>query len=376
MATPIDRVFLLKVFAFIVLVHAVAYFGKGLLTSPLPLGWDAALAAEAPPLARFDAASYRAIAEDGYSWSPATGIGNVAFLPFYPFLMRILALFRLPLFWAGTVISHVSFLTSVVLLRKLEALSPEPVPAHSSLLALLAFPWAFFLLAPYSESLFLALALAVFLQALRERWALVALLGFLAGLTRVFGLALVPPLLMLAWSSGSRSSGDRPPFRLSAVAAAFAPAAGFIAFMAWLALRFGDPFLFFHAQQRGWGRSPGWSGLQASLQAIRENISHRGWLHLGPAVDLVIVLLLLAAAVQALRSRAPEKTLYVGSGLLLILASGSLLSSGRYALVLFPVFGFLALLARRPLAWRAYLFLSSVLQAYLVVRFVNNLWVA
>ena len=58
------------------------------------------------------------------------------------------------------------------------------------------------------------------------------------------------------------------------------------------------------------------------------------------------------------------------------MGSGSLLSSGRYALVLFPVFGFLAVLARRPFVWHAYLLLSSGLQVYLIVRFVNNLWVA
>jgi Gpi18-like mannosyltransferase len=371
-----NRLTWVKVGVFVALVHALAYCGQGALKSPLQSGWDPIATAEASPLARFDAGWYRSIAEGGYFWNPFTGVGNVAFFPLFPFLMKVLAFSGLPLSWAGTLLSHTFFVISVVLFQRLEALRPGPAPAHSSLLALLTFPWAFFLLAPYSESLFLALALAAFLAALRGRWALVAFLGFLAGLTRIFGLALVPPLLILAWRANAQSFRARQGTRLPAVLAALTPAIGFGAFVAWLAFRFRDPLVFIHALQRGWGRRPSWSGLQSSLYAIAENIRQRGWLHAGPAVDLLVVLLLVASAAYALHSGRPISASYVGSGVALIAVSGSLLSSGRYALVLFPVFGFLALLARRPVVWYSYLLLSSTLQAYLVVRFVNNLWVA
>jgi hypothetical protein len=371
-----NRLLSIKVLGFILLVHAFAYCGIGLLKSPLESDWDPAIKAEASPLARFDAGWYRSIAENGYFWNPATGVGNVTFFPLYPFLIRVLAFSGLPFFWAASLLSHAFFLASVALLQRFEALWPGPAPAPSSLMALLTFPWAFFLLAPYSESLFLALALAVFLAAFRGHWTLVAVLGFLAGLTRLFGLALVPPLLLLAWGANSRTSeaGQRP--RLPAIAAALAPAFGFASFITWLGFRFHDPLLFMHAQQRGWGRHPGLSGLQSSLHAVVENIQQRGWLHLGPAADLLVVLLLAASVVHGLRSRNLSGASYVGSGLVLITVSGSLISSGRYALVLFPVFGFLAVLAQRPFLWYTYLLLSSVLQIYLIVRFVNNLWVA
>jgi hypothetical protein len=371
-----NRLTFIKIVVFVMLVDGVAYCGKGLLESPLHSGWDPAATAEAPPLARFDAGWYRSIAAGGYVWNAATGVGNVAFFPLYPLLMKVLAFAHLPLFWAGTLLSHAFFVVAVALLERFEALRPAPAPAHASLLALLTFPWAFFLLAPYSESLFLALALAVLLAALRGRWALVGLLGFLAGLTRLFGLALVPPLLMLAWRAGTPSAAAREGRRLAAVLAALGPAIGVASFVTWLGLRFHDPLVFIHAQQRGWGRQPGWPGLGSSLHAIVDNIRQRGWLHLGPAVDLLVLLVLAAAVVHARRSRTPTSAAYVGSGVLLVTASGSLLSAGRYALVLFPVFGFLAVLARRPIVWTTYLLLSSTLQAYLIVRFVNNLWVA
>jgi hypothetical protein len=374
--TSVNHRFSMKVLGFVVLVHAATYCGIGLLESPLESDWDPGIQAEAPPLARFDAGWFRSIAENGYFWDPATGTGNVAFFPLYPFLIRVLTFSGLPFFWAGYLVSHISFLISVVLLQRLDALRPGPDPAHSSLMALLTFPWAFFLLAPYSESLFLALALGVFLAAFRGHWTLVACLGFLAGLTRLFSLALVPPLLLLAWGVNSRASegGQRP--RLPVIAAALSPAFGFASFITWLGFRFHDPLVFIHAQQRGWGRHPGLSGLQSSLHAVVENIQQRGWFHLGPAADLLVVLLLAAAVVHALRSRNLSAASYVGSGLVLITASGSLLSSGRYALVLFPVSGLFTVLAQRSFVWYTYLLLSSLLQGYLIVRFVNNLWVA
>lgn len=361
---------------FVVLVHAVAYFGSGRLSSPLQSGWDPTVTAEALPLARWDAGWYRSIAADGYFWNETTGVGNVAFFPLYPILVRTLAASGLSLFWAATVLSHACFVVSVLLLRRFQELRRGTGQDHSQLLALLTFPWAFFLLAPYSEALFLALALGVFIAAHRGQWGLVALLGFSAGLTRLFGLALVPPLLLLALRAESQSSVSCKAPRLPRAIAACAPVMGFASFVSWLAFQFRDPLVFLHAQQRGWRRAPRWAGLQASIQAIADNIRNRGWLHLGPAVDLLVFLMLIAAVVYALRSRDLASASYVGSGVALIAASGSLLSAGRYALVLFPVFGVLAVLARRPIVWLAYLALSSSLQVYLVVRFVNDLWVA
>lgn len=361
---------------FVVLVHAVAYFGNGLLSSPLQLGYEPNVTADALPLARWDAGWYRSIAADGYFWDKTTGVGNVAFFPLYPILVRAIAVSGLSFFWAATLLSHACFVVSVVLLQRFHELGRGTGQDHSQLFALLAFPWAFFLLAPYSEALFLALALGAFVAAHRGRWGLVALLGFSAGLTRLFGLALVPPLLLLALRAESWSSVSCKAPRVLRAIAACAPVMGFASFVSWLALQFRDPLVFLHAQQRGWGRVPGWGGLQASIEAVADNIHNRGWLHLGPAVDLLVFLMLIAAVVYALRSRSLASASYVGSGVALIAASGSLLSAGRYALVLFPVFGVLAVLARRPIVWLAYLALSSALQVYLVVRFVNELWVA
>ncbi len=365
----------IAVLGFVAAVHIVAYAGNGILRAPLQTGASPVID-EGPPLARFDAGWYRSIAERGYYWDAAAGVGNVAFFPLYPLLMKLVSLSGLNFYWAGLLVSHVFFFVSVGLFYRLEVTRAGPSGAGSRVLALLTFPWAFFLLAPYSESLFLALVLAVWLLALRRQWALVALLGLAAGLTRIFALALVPALLVLAWPSESPSPGrPRRPQPL-ALLAALTPAGGVAGFFAWLGLRFSDPFVFLHAQQRGWGRRPGLSGIQRSLEEIPGKILERGPLHLGPLLDLLVVLLLLATVVSSFRSRKLSDSCYTGSGIALIAASGSLASSGRYALVLFPVFEALPTALRRPVVWRCLLLASALLQSYLIVRFVNDLWVA
>ena len=56
---------------------------------------------------------------------------------------------------------------------------------------------AFFFSAVYSESLYLALSVGLFVCARRGRWMWVGVLGALAGATRSTGLVLALPALMI-----------------------------------------------------------------------------------------------------------------------------------------------------------------------------------
>ena len=70
--------------------------------------------------------------------------------------------------------------------------------ARRAVLYLALFPTALFLQAVYSESLFLFLSLAAFMLAERRRFGWAGVVVGLAVLTRPTGLALVPPLVLLA----------------------------------------------------------------------------------------------------------------------------------------------------------------------------------
>jgi hypothetical protein len=358
---------------FVVLVNAVAWRGQGRLASPAGAGWSPEIRAESPPLARFDAGWYRTIALRGYVWDGAAGEGNVTFFPLFPFLMGWAARLGIPLLWAGLFLAQACFLASAVLFWRLASLDGGPIEARDRFLAFLAFPWSFFLLAPYTESLFLTLVLAAWLAALHRKWALVAVLGLLAGFTRLFAVALTAGLVALLWERGDLAA---PRQRWRALGAALAPAAGCAAFFAWLAVRFSDPLIFLHAQARGWGRRPGLAGLWDVLGAVPGNVREGALWNLGPAVDSGVLLLLLLAITFALWRRRMGEAAYTASAALIIAASGQLASIGRYAVVLFPVFALLAAGIHRTAIRIPFLLTCALLQIYMIVRFVNEIWVA
>src|SRR5207244_2601897 len=125
--------------------------------------------------------------------------------PLYPLLMRavgtILGGHDL---LAGVVVSLAACLVAFVLLFQLAGELLDRAGAARSVLALALFPTALFLGAVYSESLYLALSLAVFLLARQGRFAGAGLAAGLGLLTRSAGIALLPALALLAWRAPNR----------------------------------------------------------------------------------------------------------------------------------------------------------------------------
>src|SRR5205823_2940708 len=114
------------------------------------------------------------------------GKGNISFAPLYPLLIRVTQ----PVFFgnglvAALFISNLAFLIAMVLLHKLVApVLGETVAVRSVWLTAL-FPLSYYLQAAYTESIFLALALAALLFASRGRWWAAAVPALLAPLARV-----------------------------------------------------------------------------------------------------------------------------------------------------------------------------------------------
>src|SRR5205085_5711798 len=81
--------------------------------------------------------------------------------------------------------------------------------AHRTLLYLCIFPTAFYLFAPYNESLFILLTAGAFLAMRLQKWWLAGLLGLLAALTRSAGILLVIPYLVEFWISRETVAASR-----------------------------------------------------------------------------------------------------------------------------------------------------------------------
>lgn len=145
------------------------------------------------PWLRYDAVLYYAIVEHGYSVRENTA----NFHPLYPLLGALLAPLAggniaLALLLVSTLAASVLF----VVFERYVARFADAASARRAAWLLFLVPPGFVLLAPYTESTFLALAVAALWAMRAERWWLAGLLAGLATLTRQQGLALALPL---AW---------------------------------------------------------------------------------------------------------------------------------------------------------------------------------
>src|SRR5438309_4119398 len=344
------------------LTAAIALLALALLPQATPCGESCHLSSN--PLldaaSRWDAYSYLAIARDGYS---AEQLSNMAFLPFYPLLMRILGT---PFggtddayLAAGVLISNGALAVAVVYLARLVAIDHDAPAGLRAALYLLVFPTSVFLSVVYPESLLLALSIGAVYHARRGEWLVAGALGVLAALTRAFiGAAVVVPLAI----EGFQRSGAR-----GAVASAiWAP----VAFIAWLGVLWritGDPMALFTAEAN-WGVHPA-SPLQAFADLFDPNVY--GF----PYFVLALTLFIGALVVLTWRFLRPSLAAYASVVFLMSVGTSSLTSSPRYYLTIFPAFVVLAI-AGHPSLGRAYVALGSAIGALFTAMFVLWYWVA
>jgi mannosyltransferase PIG-V len=223
------------------------------------------------PLARWDSVWYLRIADYGYGEKARDSAPRTAFFPLYPLLVRgVGTLFGGSpgaLLVAAYLVSLAAFLAALVLLHRLTELELGRPLARSALLLLALFPAAVYFGVPYSESVFLLLAVGAFYAARTGRWAWAGACAGLASGTRSAGLLLVLPLALIWWQSRPRRAGDGAWLLL-------APA-GIAAYAAWLGLAEGDALRFLDVQE-AWSReltvplAGAWDGFVAAVDGVRQ----------------------------------------------------------------------------------------------------------
>ena len=159
---------------------------------------------------RRDACWYERIAAVGYR----PGERSAAFFPLYPALLRAVgALTAGDLTLGGLVVCGAAYVAAMAGLYRLVRRDFAAPVARRARLYLSVFPAAFFLFAPFSEALFLALAVWALDAARRGRWGWAGLAALLAGFTRAQGALLAVPLAWEAWrhwrQGGRQAPGGR-----------------------------------------------------------------------------------------------------------------------------------------------------------------------
>ncbi len=327
------------------------WFSTGLLPNPeypakeaVARGWNFTAHRWLDIWGRWDTGWYFSIIQGGYT------VGgdlyhvqsNIAFFPFYPYLVKLLLL-PIParaltpgvLLFVGVLLSNAFLLAALILLHKLVTSLTDRDTARRTILYLLLFPTGFFLSCFYTESTFLFLSVGAFYAAHRRAWMIACLFGCCLSLTRPLGVLVSIPLFWMYLEAAE--------WKLSGIKAnvlwfLLIPT-GLLTFFFYAYHLTGDFLAPMHAQ-KAW---------QKVFVMPWSTILHPfgGSAHL-KRIDQVFVILFLAGAVVSLR-KLPSAAYGIYTLLLVLppLTSGTLISTTRYSLVVFPVFIMFALLGRR-----------------------------
>jgi hypothetical protein len=323
---------------------------SGWIVSSLRPGWHVLFTATE----RQDALWFLRLATEGWSAQD----GSAAFFPLYPLSVRALAwLPGLGPLAAALIVANVAFFAALLLLHGLtrlemtrragqpRALANEmPNEAAQALSAAASarrtvrfaaiFPTSFFFLAPYTEALFLALSVAAFWFARRDRWGAAAVAGALAALTRSIGVLLIFGLAVEAFLQWRREGRALLPRVVAAISVALGP----LAYLLFWKFRFHDLWAPLDAQ-RNWNRE---TALPTTTlwDAVRFAWTYRTYWF----IDLAVVVAAVAGvglAAVARRVRASYLT-YATLSLLLPLFAPldfrPLLSMPRFVIVVFPLY--------------------------------------
>jgi hypothetical protein len=280
-------------------------------------------------LAPFDGQFYLDIANRGYrtiSSSIQGDLGNFAFFPLLPALLSALR--------AGFPHAYLPLAIGLTLaLAVAGTLAVWRIAERcgaSALLAvgvLLSFPSAPFQYVLYTEGIFLCLSGLTLLHAMDRRPWPALLFGLLGGLCRPQGVLLAIPIFLelVVPSFKGAQRGSRPP--LAAWLAACAPFAGFALLAVICNHVTGSPFSFLTVQGK-WGRSYEAGGV---LKAITSIFGYGG-----PPMDLLGLLVGLGCIPVLWKRLPPSLSLYGMAAVLMPLATGSILSFGRFMSVSIP----------------------------------------
>jgi len=312
--------------------------------------------------AKWDSFWYLDIAQNGYSFKGIEKLSNIVFFPLYPFLIKITSFFIAgDLILAGWILSCIFLLLALLYLFKLvKEFHPEINP-YLPIVFLLIFPTAFFLNAVYTESLFLFLSLATFYHGLKKKFLWAGVLGLFASLTRITGVLLFIPLLWEYLKSYNFNLTRSLNTKLLSI---FLIPAGTLSFFLYHHLKFNDFLLFFKIES-WWGR------------IFKLNKDHF-LMFSNPAIvnfclDIFFVILALTILYFVFKKLRTSYGLYMLATLAVVLSTGTLMSVGRYILVLFPIYILLSLIKNQYLQ-QAWIFISTLLLAMYTILFVNNYW--
>ena len=332
-----------------------------------------------------DAGYYLSIAQYGYAGrvvGHGQAAGGIAFAPLYPAGIRVVHALT-PLGWLASaeLLSAAALFVSLAALHRLATIHGGREVGSASVTMLLVFPTAFFLLAPYPESLCLAFVTLALVSAESERWLLAGVLTAAAAMTKYYMVVLAVALCVELWNRRSTGDGARPARgrfdELAPYLQVTAPSvAVFAAWMLYQRFHLGSALAFAHAQSSTWHRhlaAPWYLAYRTGYDLVHLRFLDTSVASVTELFDVVSVLLLGVAAVYLYLRTSRALGVLLGLAFCVFTFQSFLLGVTREVLVLSPLF--LALgtwTAGRRWLERTLLVLFIPCGYFLIQRFVTG----
>ncbi|MCL1127454.1 hypothetical protein [Shewanella surugensis] len=351
-----------KMIIFVFLLSRLFIYFIGLVASRIYGGDNTVLAA----FCRFDCVWYQRIMQFGYDlapqWLSDHNAANWAFMPVYPLLAKGVNIFFNSPILSLYLISNVSFFMALTLILMLSRQMGFAKKGYFPLWLLAFSPYSVYFVSGYTESLFLALTLAVFLLSYRQQWLYVAVFGLLLAGTRNLGVMSVFPVLIIAVRHYGLRSFFKTNKGLEVIAALWIIPFILFSYMLYLYFLVGDGFAFTHIQI-AWTRhidSPvHW--LAKGLSDGGKGLYLVGMVTFGWLINLYLVYRRLWA-----------EAVFVFICTFIPLLTG-ITAMPRYLFGLAPVYiAFIALSDKKPNLQTALLVLSSACLSFIVTGFVMS----
>lgn len=316
----------------------------------------------------WDGPHYLYLAQYGYT-NQGDPANFIVFFPLYPLLVRLITFNFDYVNLTGMIVSNVASLVAVVYLFKLVKLDYTDSIAKKAVLFLCVFPTAYFMSAPFTEGVFIALVIASLYYARQANWAAAGVLGCLSALTRIGGLVLLPALLV----EYLHQRGWKPKFD-SKVLFLLLPAVGFLIYLGINYVVMGDFFSFMTIQREHFYETLNpISGLIGAINWPSHSV-YSDSITIGYAQVIFAafgLFMMLAALKLKLR---PSYQVYMLFTWMVTVSTSFWISVPRYVLAMFPLFLVLGLISKKKPVAIAILAVSCVGLFFFTWLFGTGAW--
>lgn len=378
-----------------IFLFGISYIGDNFLTydPSFPYSQDLLAKFNLPrfmySFANFDGVHYVTIAQKGY-----IGTGLIqAFFPLYPYLVSFINIIFNNLIISGLLLSNLFAIFSMLALY---IYTKNQKIAWKSLLIFLLMPTSFFFGSLYTESLFLFLVILTFISLEKKQIWLATFAIFLAGMTRIVGIFLLPSailfLLLPNTSIFDLLKNFKKEFFLKEIKTNFTTqkkniailmlgSLGLIFYMSFLKYEFNDPLYFFHVQSEFGGVREEriitypqvlYRSIKILMTVSKQEISYFTYL-LEFFVGTVGLLLVILSTYK----KNISLFVFCLSAFILPTLTGTFSSMPRYILVCFPIYIYLAeMLNQKPKIELLWYIISLLLLIISCTMFIQGYFIA